>query len=223
MVISRMGLPDERIFTASKLRLRAANRLHRTPLKPAFAPVSAPSDYDLNPDLASEIAPSDRLKPAAVLVPVIDRPEPGVLLTLRTSHLSNHAGQISFPGGKVDESDRDEEAAALREALEEIGLEDKYVEPLGYLDPYRSGSGYLIQPLVGIVRTDFVLRINPQEVDDVFEVPLSFLMDAANHQRGSRQIAGGTRHFHAMPYGEHYIWGVTAGIIRNMYERLHHE
>lgn len=188
-----------------------------------MAPLGSPSDYDLNPDLAGEMQPPGRLKPAAVLVPVIDRPEPGVLMTLRTSHLSSHAGQIAFPGGKVDEGDRDEETAALREALEEIGLEPKYIEPLGYLDPYRSGSGYLIQPLVGIVRTEFVLRINPNEVDDVFEVPLSFLMNAANHQRGSRRIAGGTRHFHAMPYGDRYIWGVTAGIIRNMYERLHHE
>ncbi len=218
-----MSLPEWQNLTASVLRERANRGLHRTPLRSASAPVRAPSDYDLNPGLIAELPPSASLRPAAVLVPIIERPEPGVLLTLRTSHLSSHAGQIAFPGGKVDDNDDDEEAAALREALEEIGLERQYVEPLGYLDPYRTGSGFLIQPLVGLVRADFGLRINPNEVDDVFEVPLAFLMDAANHRRDSREIAGGMRHFHAMPYGERYIWGATAGIIRNMYERLHHE
>jgi 8-oxo-dGTP pyrophosphatase MutT (NUDIX family) len=180
----------------------------------------APSDFDLNPDIAPDDAAATALRPAAVLVPVIRRPELSLLFTQRTDHLPSHAGQIAFPGGKVEAFDAGPQATALREAMEEIGLKASYVEPLGYLDSYRTGTGYRITPVVALVDPGFTLTLDPDEVVDAFEVPLSFLMDTRNHQVHVRQLGGKERRFYAMPYGDRFIWGATAGILRNMHERL---
>lgn len=160
-------------------------------------------------------------RPAAVLIGLIDRPEgTTLLLTERAVHLRSHSGQVAFPGGKLDPGE-DAVAAALREAEEEVGLSRAHVEPFAQLEPYLSGSGYRIVPVVAEIRPPFDLRINREEVADVFEPPFAFVMNPANHQRQSREWKGATRHFYAMPWESHYIWGVTAGILRNMYERLY--
>jgi 8-oxo-dGTP pyrophosphatase MutT (NUDIX family) len=163
------------------------------------------------------------IRPAAVLVPIIDHPEPTVLLTQRTAHLPDHAGQVSFPGGKIEPEDADPAAAALREAHEEIGLDEAFIEPIGYLDLYLTTLGYRIVPLLARVKPGFTLALNADEVDNAFEVPLAFLMKPANHQMHSREWNGTTRTYYAMPFGERYIWGVTAGILRNLYERLYRD
>ena len=177
-------------------------------------------DLDLDPSVW-ERAGVAATKPAAVLVPVVDRPEPGVILTMRTAELPNHAGQIAFPGGKIDQGDQGPLAAALREAQEEVGLDPRLVEPLGYLDLYLTFSGFRILPVVARVAPGYKLTLNASEVADVFEVPLDFLMGPENHQRHSRDWKGIQRHYYAMPYQERYIWGVTAGILRNLYERVY--
>jgi len=177
-------------------------------------------DHDLDPAFQA-IADIRPIRPAAVLIPVVDREDPTVLLTLRTTALPSHAGQIAFPGGKIDPEDETPLGTALREAEEEIGLDRRYVEPLGYLDLYLSGTGFRIVPTVARVTPDFRLTVNPAEVADVFEVPLAFLMGPENHQRHSREWRGMMRTYYAMPFGERYIWGVTAGILRNLYERLY--
>ncbi|MDX2289050.1 MAG: CoA pyrophosphatase [Hyphomicrobiaceae bacterium] len=179
-----------------------------------------PSDFDLNPDSRSALLEAPPPRRAAVLVPIVAGAEPSVLLTVRTGHLSRHAGQIAFPGGRQDDTDASLAATALRETREETGIEAHFVTPLGYLDWYRTGTGYAICPLVGIVAPGFTIRPDPNEVADVFMVPLAFLMDSANHQRHSRILEGRERHFYAMPYGDRFIWGATAGIIRNMSERF---
>jgi len=161
-------------------------------------------------------------KPAAVLVPVVmHEEEPSLLLTERAASLRQHSGQIAFPGGRVDPEDGSPLEAACREAAEEIGLQRRFIEPIGYLDAYLSGTNYLVTPVVARVTPGYTLALNPDEVADTFEVPLSFLMDAANHQLHSKEWKGRLRHYYAMPHGERYIWGVTAGIIRNLYERLY--
>jgi len=175
-------------------------------------------DHDLNP---GQRPPDQPLKPAAVLVPLVDR-EDGmtVLLTKRTEHLNDHAGQVSFPGGRAEPEDADAVATALREAEEEIGLSRAFVEILGRLDTYITGTGYSVTPVVGIVRPGFTLTIDPYEVAEAFEVPLAFLLDAKNHERHSRDYRGTVRHFWAMPYNDYYIWGATAGMLRNLYNRV---
>jgi 8-oxo-dGTP pyrophosphatase MutT (NUDIX family) len=180
----------------------------------------AHGDYEADPVMKkiSEVRP---IRPAAVLVPVVDHPEPMVLLTRRAQHLPNHAGQISFPGGKIEKTDPDPLAAALRETDEEIGLDLGHVEPLGYLDLYMTTLGYRIVPLIARVKPGFTLKLNTSEVDATFEVPLAFLMDQANVQRHSRDWQGMTRHYYAITFGEYYIWGVTAGILRNLHERIY--
>jgi 8-oxo-dGTP pyrophosphatase MutT (NUDIX family) len=166
------------------------------------------------------IAREQPVRPAAVLIPVVDHPQPTVLLTQRSAHLNDHAGQIAFPGGKIDATDASPLDAALREAEEEIGLSRKFVEPIGYLDLYGTGFGFRILPTVARVRPGFRLSINRSEVDDAFEVPLAFLMDPANHQVHSKEFRGMERSFYAMPFAERYIWGATAGILRVLYERI---
>jgi 8-oxo-dGTP pyrophosphatase MutT (NUDIX family) len=177
-------------------------------------------DLDLDPSLW-ERAGVAATRPAAVLVPVVDRPEPGVILTMRTAELPSHAGQIAFPGGKIDGGDQGPLAAALREAQEEVGLDHRLVEPLGFLDLYFTFSGFRILPVVARVAPGYELTLNASEVADAFEVPLDFLMGPENHQRHSRDWKGIQRHYYAMPYQERYIWGVTAGILRNLYERVY--
>lgn len=163
-------------------------------------------------------------RPAAVLIPVIGRePEATVLLTVRTAEMRSHAGEIAFPGGRVDPDDGSPETAALREAEEEIGLSREFVQVLRRGPDYLTGSGYHVALVLALVRPGFQLRLNPGEVADVFETPLSFLMDPANHRRGSRVWQGVNRHFLEMPFGERRIWGVTAGILRVLYERLYME
>jgi 8-oxo-dGTP pyrophosphatase MutT (NUDIX family) len=180
----------------------------------------ARGDLDLNPSMW-ERAGVAATKPAAVLVPVIDRDEPTVLLTIRTQDLASHAGQVAFPGGKIEPKDESPVAAAMREAKEEVGLAPALIEPLGYLDLYLTFSGFRILPTVARVRPDFMLKLNPGEVTETFEVPLSFLMTPANHQRRSREWKGIEREYYAIPFGDRYIWGITAGIVRNLYDRVY--
>jgi 8-oxo-dGTP pyrophosphatase MutT (NUDIX family) len=166
------------------------------------------------------IAREQPVRPAAVLIGIVEREEPMVLLTQRTADLREHAGQIAFPGGKIDATDRSPLDAALREAEEEVGLDRSYVDPIGYLDLYGTGFGFRILPTVARVRPGFTLAINASEVVDAFEVPLAFLMNPANHQVHSKEFRGMERSYYAMPYAERYIWGATAGMLRVLYERI---
>jgi mutator protein MutT len=177
------------------------------------------SDDDMN-DRARMIPDGVVTKPAAVLVPIILRAEPMVLLTQRHADLSKHAGQIAFPGGRVDAGETALQAA-LREATEEVGLEPQFVTPLGYLDGYLTITQYIVTPVVALVDAACSFTVQPQEVDDIFEVPLSFLMNPENRQTQSREWKGMTRHFYVYPHGERYIWGATAGMIKNLHDRLY--
>lgn len=157
---------------------------------------------------------------AAVLIPITDRAEPGVILTQRPTWLRSHAGQVAFPGGKVDDSDENSIFAALREAEEELNIPPARVEVIGVADTYYSGSGYSIAPVVGIIPPDLELQPNPQEVEDWFEVPLAFLLDPANSIKKEANWNGQQRSYYDMQWGERRIWGVTAGIIANLVRRL---
>jgi 8-oxo-dGTP pyrophosphatase MutT (NUDIX family) len=203
-------------------RALAAARLNPAP--PAVAAtaetVAKPSDFDLNPSAFRDWQGASPARPAAVLVPIVARSELTVLLTQRTSHLPAHAGQISFPGGKPHPEDPGPLITALRETEEEIGLGRAFVEPMGFLDTYRTGTGFAVTPVVGLVNPGFTISPNADEVADVFEVPLAFLMDPANHHIHAHTIGGRDRRFYAMPYGTRYIWGATAGILRNMHDKL---
>jgi len=180
-----------------------------------------PASGDQGTDRMLEILAREQpIRPAAVLVPLVDHPQPTVLLTQRAAHLNDHAGQISFPGGKIDATDASPLDAALREAEEEIGLSREFIDPVGYLDLYGTSFGFRILPTVARIRPGFKLRINRSEVDEAFEVPLAFLMNPANHQIHSKEFRGVERFYYAMPYGERYIWGATAGILRVLYERI---
>jgi 8-oxo-dGTP pyrophosphatase MutT (NUDIX family) len=159
---------------------------------------------------------------AGVLVPLyVEGERLHAVFTRRRDDMRRHPGEISFPGGRHDDADPDLLATALREADEEIGLARTLVEPIGYLDLYLTFSGFRILPLVARVKPDYALTLNKDEVEDAFEVPLAFLMGPENHQKHARDWKGIVRHYYAMPYEERYIWGVTAGILRNLYERVY--
>lgn len=177
------------------------------------------------PELVAEKKFLDRAPmPAAVLIPIVMHAQPTVLLTQRTAHLSTHAGQIAFPGGKCDACDANAAAAAQREALEEVGLAADTIEVLGELPLYTTGSVFLVTPVVALVRPDFAVNINPHEVSEVFEVPLAYLMNPANHRHHEVMWQGVQRHWLSMPYHdgvhERFIWGATAGMLRNLYRFL---
>lgn len=177
------------------------------------------SDRDLNPDW---VAPEAELRPAAVLAPIIMRPEGWTMLfTQRAEETPAHPGQISFPGGRVQESDTGPLDTALRETFEEIGLAADRIEALGAFDRYETGTGYRITPVVGLIEPGFELKLDPREVASVFEAPLSFLFDPANHERREGEWRGVKRAYYAMPYGDHFIWGATAGMVRALYQRLY--
>lgn len=164
------------------------------------------------------------LRPAAVLVPLVARPEGlHVLLTQRTDHLAHHAGQVSFPGGRLEDDDDGPVACALREAEEETGLPPRCVDVVGFLDDYVTVTDFRVVPVVGLVSPPFDLRPDPFEVAEVFEVPLAFILDPGNHQRVDRVINGRPRPYYAIPYGQHYIWGATAGMLMNLYRVLRHQ
>ena len=158
---------------------------------------------------------------AAVLVGIVTHPVPTVLLTTRLASLRQHSGQVAFPGGKIDPDDATPLAAALREAEEEVGLSRASLTPLGYLDPYLTGTGFMVVPAVCLIAPPLRIAVNPLEVADAFEVPLPFLMDPGNHRKEARRVAGRSRHFYAMTHGERVVWGATAGMLRNLYERLY--
>ena len=181
-----------------------------------------PLSGDEGNDRMLQIVATERpIRPAAVLIAIVEHEHPTVLLTQRAAHLNDHAGQIAFPGGKIDATDASPLDAALREAEEEVGLDRRFVEPLGYLDLYATGFGYRILPTVARVKPGFSLTINANEVESAFEVPLAFLMDPANHQLHSKEFRGFERSYYAMPFAERYIWGATAGILRVLYERIY--
>jgi 8-oxo-dGTP pyrophosphatase MutT (NUDIX family) len=203
-----------RLFSAADFRARLA--ADRGPFD-----TSDYADFRLNPDLADYMR-TNVLRDAAVLVPIIDHPgEATVLLTKRTEKLKSHSGQVAFPGGRIDDTDASPEDAALRETLEEVGLPASEIEIIGRMPDYVSGTGFRIRPVFGIVRPGFDLVINEDEVEAAFEVPLRFLMTEANHQQDSRVWQDKERFFYRMPFEGWMIWGMTAGIIRTIYERYY--
>jgi 8-oxo-dGTP pyrophosphatase MutT (NUDIX family) len=209
-----MGDLKAALFSAEDFRMRAA--IDRGPHEEYDY-----GDHRFNPDHPRVTGPRT-LREAAVLIPVVDHgEEASVILTKRAEKLTSHSGQVAFPGGRIDPTDASPEAAALREAEEEIGLDPAHVEIIGRMPDYVSGSGYRIAPVLSIVRPGFTLSINEHEVDAAFEVPLRFLMDPANHAQNSREFDSRVWVYYDMPYGGQRIWGVTAGIIRTLYERLY--
>jgi 8-oxo-dGTP pyrophosphatase MutT (NUDIX family) len=212
--------PSPYELSADGLRRFARARLAAEPPADVFSSLLARRGDHALDGLTLDPQTVAAARPAAVLAPIIPRPEGlTVLLTLRAAHLRSHSGQVAFPGGKIDSGETPAETA-LREAREEIGLSPSLVEPLGWLDPYLTGTGYRVAAMVALIDPAFAPTLNPDEVADAFETPFAFLMDAANHRLEERQWRGRTRKFYAMPYGQRYIWGVTAGILRNLYERL---
>jgi 8-oxo-dGTP pyrophosphatase MutT (NUDIX family) len=209
------------LFDSAEFFARARARL-RFDIPPGLTDASiVPPSGDQGTDRMLEIIAREQpIRPAAVLIAVVDHPQPTVLLTQRAAHLHDHAGQISFPGGKIDPQDASPLDAALREAWEEIGLAREFIDPIGYLDLYGTGFGFRILPTLARIRPGFNLRISEDEVDDAFEVPLAFLMDAANHQVHNKEFRGIMRSYYAMPFEQHYIWGATAGMLRVLYERI---
>jgi len=207
-------------LTADEFATLARERLRPEP--PALGDViSRPrGDHELQPQ--PMVPPDERgAVPAAVLIGIVPRPDgPTVLLTQRAAALRSHSAQVAFPGGRVDAVDGSPVVTALRETEEEIGLPRERIRTLGFLDAYLTGTGYRIVPVVALVEPPFSLTLNPHEVDEAFETPLSFLLDPANHRREGREWKGLYRTYYAMPFGDRYIWGATAGMIRNLYERL---
>jgi len=214
--------PHPRELSSAEFFDRVRTRLTFDVPPALLDPNAVPPSGDAGTDrMLQIIAREQPIRPAAVLIPIVDHPEPTVLLTQRSPHLADHAGQIAFPGGKIDATDASPRDAALREAEEEVGLDRVFVDPLGYLGVYGTSFGFRILPTVARVRPGFSLRINRSEVDDAFEVPLAFLMNPSNHQLHAREFRGVERTYYAMPFAERYIWGATAGILRVLYERIY--
>lgn len=223
MTVSALAPASSATFAAyttdADFLARAAARFALLP--PTDAAAALRGDHSLNaytPDAAQLAA----ARPAAVLIGIVQRPGGArVILTRRAAHLRDHSGQVAFPGGKIDAADASPMAAALREAHEEIGLDPQLVAAIGYLDPYLTGTGFCVLPVLAQVSPQFEPNPDMREVDAVFEPPLAFLMNPHSHQRQSREWQGIMRHFYAMPWQGHHIWGATAGMIRAMYERLY--
>ncbi len=202
------------IFTLDEFR-------HRAWQAQSDVPRVETGDFQFNPDL-EDLIRQNALREAAVLIGVLQGKDgPSVLLTERTATLRSHSGQIAFPGGRVDSTDRTYAETALRECEEEVGIGGEHLEIVGEMPIYFSGSGYRIHPVLAVISGDYELRPNEQEVASIFDVPLSFLMNEGNHRKNSRQWQGKTRYFYEMPYQDRHIWGVTAGILRVMFERLY--
>jgi 8-oxo-dGTP pyrophosphatase MutT (NUDIX family) len=204
-IAGEAALPPERL-QAAWLRERLARP---SPWKPEL------------PDDLRERFPT--LRRAAVLIPIVERPDGlTILLTQRTDHLSNHAGQVSFPGGSADELDSSAIETALRETEEEIGLGRRHIEIVGVLPDHITASSYLVTPVIGLVTPPFELIAESNEVAEIFEVPLAFLMDGMHHQRISFDLpeGAGRRSFYAMPWQHFFIWGATAGMLRNLFHLL---
>ncbi|CAN5398458.1 CoA pyrophosphatase [soil metagenome] len=182
------------------------------------------------PEIVGEARRNERSPThASVLIALVQRPVPTVLLTLRTDHLTDHAGQVSFPGGRAETYDRDAVATALREAQEEIGLPPDEVDVLGALPTYTTGTGFIVTPVVGLVQPGFTMKIDPHEVAEAFEVPFVYLMSPGNHRRHAVDVPGWRREFFSMPWPavtasgeprEYFIWGATASMLRNLYRFL---
>jgi 8-oxo-dGTP pyrophosphatase MutT (NUDIX family) len=214
---------DPQVIPVESLAGEAAvppERLTVAALRARFA--SPPTWVAEYPDQYLPAAPASGLTLASVLVPIVVREQGLTLLfTQRSEHLTDHGGQVSFPGGRREESDASAIETALRETEEEVGLERRHVEVLGSLPDYRTGTGYLVTPVVGIVQPPFETQVDAMEVAEVFEVPLSFLMDGAHHQRRGAEFPNGVhRVFYAMPYDRFFIWGATAGMLRNLFHLL---
>jgi 8-oxo-dGTP pyrophosphatase MutT (NUDIX family) len=189
-------------------------------LRRHFASAGPPGET-LYGDQGTDVERAAARRPASVLVPIVQRPqELSVLFTRRTAHLRDHSGQISFPGGRAEPHDASPEATALREAEEEIGLEPQRVEVLGKLADYHTRTDFRVTPVVGLVAPGFELRLDAREVEEVFEVPLSFILDPAHHERHWREFQGRRVHYFAIPYRDYYIWGATAGMLVNLYRFL---
>lgn len=223
--------PLSKLPNFDPLKVPVLGRDSHLPAVPAsrLSPQALRARFTSPPDWAPEVRAEplfSQRKPAraAVLVPVVLREQPTILLTQRTSHLANHSGQIAFPGGKVDDTDQSVVMTALREAHEEVGLDAEFVQVLGTLPIYTTGSAFIITPVVALVRPGFSLSPNPGEVADVFEVPLAFLMNPANHRRHALVAEGLRREWFSMPFPaegtERFIWGATAGMLRNLYRFL---
>jgi len=200
-------------WTESQILNQLANQLLQAP-----GPVEPRrSDYDLNPDVLDR---PEALSDAAVLVPLIKGRPWSILFTRRAESMSTHAGQISFPGGRVDPEDRDHVHTALRETEEEIGVSADQIEIAGFLDTYETRTGYKITPVVGLIQPGFQLNINTHEVADVFEVPLMHALDDRNYEQHSLEWEGKLRFFYALSYQNHYIWGATAGMLKSLHDRV---
>ncbi len=204
-----MRQPFERDWIVQRLSDYEASSAH--------VPQPVRGDHDLNPDFR----PKTPLRPAAVLVGLVDHGDNlTLLLTRRTDHLEHHPGQVSFPGGHIEPDDHDAVAAALRETEEEIGLPARHIKIIGALKTYVTRTGFEVSPIVAIITPPFDLIADPHEVAEVFEVPLGFLMEPKNHQRHTREFAGAQRFFHAMSFQDYFIWGATAGMIMDLYHVL---
>jgi 8-oxo-dGTP pyrophosphatase MutT (NUDIX family) len=220
------GVPIDRVCgdqpQVAAALLSEAGIQHRFQNPPVWQPeITDENRHVIAADIISQRKAAGKVTTAAVLIPLLLKPEGlSVLLTQRTDHLHDHAGQISFPGGRIDPEDSGPDDAALRESEEEIGLQRENVRIVGHLPQYLTVSGYSVTPVVGFVQPQTEYPLDAFEVADIFEVPLGFLMDPANHQVRVWQSAQGSRRFYSMPYENRFIWGATAGMLRNLYHLL---